>query len=225
MDTVIALALGLVPSLLWLAFFLREDSHPEPRKMITLTYAMGAVSAFVAFFAQYFLNDIVQGIVFELPRLYEENIAPFLSFAFIEEISKFLLVYIVVRKSRYFDEPIDAMIYMITGALGFATVEDVFIALQSGGDVVGTIVLRFIGATLLHALSAGIIGHYWARGIKLGVEGRFVIGGIFVASLVHTLFNILITEFNDFLVYPVVFLILVGFFVLYDFEDLKGFSE
>lgn len=225
MDIVIALALGLAPSLLWLAFFLREDSHPEPRKMIALTYIMGAVSAFVAFFVQYFINDFVQSIVFELPRLYEENIVPFLSFALIEEVAKFSLVYLVVRKSKFFDEPIDAMIYMITGALGFATVEDVFIALQSGGDVVGTIVLRFIGATLLHALSAGIIGHYWARGIKLGVERRFVFGGIVVASLVHTLFNILITEFNNFLIYPVVFLILVGFFVLYDFEDLKGFSE
>lgn len=222
MEILVAIALGLVPSLLWLAFFLKEDVNPEPRRMIAKVFIFGALSALAALLVQLILKMPLESLPFNLPQLIDENLSVFLGFSVIEEVIKFLFVYIAVRKSAHFDEPVDAMIYMITGALGFATAENFFVVFSGGGgDVFSAIVLRFIGATLLHALSSAIVGHHWARGIRFGIERKMVIVGLVLASFSHTLFNYLIFKFNDMLIYPTVFLVLVGFFVIYDFEELK----
>lgn len=222
MNFILPIILGFIPSLIWLFFFLKEDIHPEPKKMIAKAFVFGGLSAFVALFLEKILNDPLNSINISIPRIIEDNLSVFLGFAVVEEVVKFAFVYFAVRKSSYFDEPIDAMIYMVTGALGFATAENLALVItQSDGGVLGLLILRFIGATLLHALSSAIIGHYWARGIKSGLKTRAVIIGLSLASLIHLFFNFLIFKFNDVLIYPITFLILIGLVVLYDFEELK----
>ena len=222
MSVFIALILGFIPSIAWLAFFLKEDTHPEPRKMIARAFLFGGMSALISLGLEMAFNGLLSNVVITLPHLIEENISVFIGFALIEEAVKFVLVYLAVRKSPYFDEPIDAMIYMVTGALGFAMAENFFIAYSGREqDILSLIVLRFIGATLLHALASGIIGHYWARGIKFKMEGKMIVAGVVLATAFHAAFNYLVFKFNDYLVYPTLFLIFVGFFVLYDFEELK----
>jgi len=226
MDIFVALALGFAPSLIWLAFFLKEDIHPEPRRMIAKAYIWGGVSAIATLLIELVANEALRNLVFTLPRLIEDNISVFIGFAVIEEVVKFLFIFLLVRKSPYFDEPIDAMVYMITGALGFAAAENIFLVFSSGGqDIFGVILLRFIGATLLHALSSAIVGHHWARGIKYHIEAKLVIVGLIMASIFHAFFNILVFKLNDALIYPTAFLVLLGFFVLYDFEELKKMEE
>jgi RsiW-degrading membrane proteinase PrsW (M82 family) len=222
MSIFLALILGFTPSLIWLAFFLSEDTHPEPKKMIAKAYILGGISALAALAIQYGLSGVLQQFSFTLPQLTGADISTFTIFAVVEEVVKFFFIYLLVRKSPYFDEPIDAMVYTITGALGFAAAENFFVVLSNGfHGVLGLIVLRFIGATLLHALASGIVGHHWARGIKYHIEGRMIVVGLMMASLFHVVFNLLVWEFNDFLIYPIAFLVLIGFFVLYDFEELK----
>lgn len=222
MNILFALILGLLPGLVWLVFFLREDEHPEPKKMIAGAFVAGGIAAFFALGLEVLASDFLERTIIMLPRIFEQNISMFAGFAIIEEVIKFLLVFVFVRKSKYFDEPIDGMIYMITGALGFATVENVVISFQNGmSDATGLILVRFVGATLLHALASGIIGHYWARGIVFRAEAKFLAAGVLMASLFHTAFNMLVTKFSDYMVYPLAFLALIGFFVLYDFEELK----
>lgn len=227
MQWVIAFILGILPGFVWLVFFLRQDNHPEPKSMIAKVFVAGGVSALMALLLQALTETFFkQTVVFNLPQLLEENIMPYIAFALIEEGVKFLLVYLVVRKSPYFNEPVDAMVYMITGALGFATIENLFLVYSSGvGDVFTLVLLRFVGATLLHALGSGIIGHYWARGIKFRLETKFLVAGIVMATLFHAIFNILVLRFSNYLVYPIAFLVLIGFFVLYDFEELKKLEE
>ncbi len=226
MNILLALLLGFLPSLVWLMFFLKEDIHPEPRKMIAKAFIFGCISAFAALFIQMFIKGYLDQIMINIPRIIEDNLSVFIGFAFIEEIMKFFFIYVAVKKSTYFDEPIDAMIYMITGALGFAMAENFFLAYSNiQSDVVSLIIIRFIGATLLHALASALIGHYWARGIKLGIEKRMVVAGIVLASIFHIIFNYLVFKFSDFLVYPTAFLLMIGFFVLYDFEELKKMDQ
>lgn len=222
MEVFLALALGFAPSLIWLAFFLREDDHPEPRRIIAKAYIWGGISSFAALFFELATNGLLSKLMLTLPRLFEENLSVFLGFAIIEEVVKFGFIYALVRKSPAFDEPVDGMIYMITGALGFAAAENLFLVFSgSQQDIFGVIILRFIGATLLHALSSAIVGHHWARGIKYHMEGRLVFVGLLLASIFHAFFNLLVFKFDDILIYPTAFLVLIGFFVLYDFEELK----
>lgn len=222
MSLMLALTLGFAPGLIWLAFFLKEDVHPEPRKMIARTFILGGLSAFAAYIIEFFTNDFLKGSPIIINGLGGINLSPFLGFALIEEVVKFFFVWKLIHKSPYFDEPIDAMIYMVTGALGFATAENFFLVLSnSSGGAFDVILLRFIGATLLHALSSAVLGYAWAWGIKKKMVTAYVFGGIIFATIFHSVFNLLVYQFNNLLIYPTVFLAAIGFVVLYDFEKLR----
>lgn len=226
MALMIALILGFAPGLIWLAFFLKEDVHPEPRAMIARTFIVGGLSAFIALILEYFTSDFFKGNPVILGFLSNVNLLPFIGFAVIEEVVKFVFVWKLIHKSPYFDEPIDAMIYMVTGALGFATAENFFLMLSnSTGDPFTVILLRFVGATLLHALSSAVIGYMWAWGLKRKVTPFYLGWGIVLATLFHAIFNFLVYQYNSFLIYPTVFLAAIGFVVLYDFEKLRKMEE
>lgn len=255
--------LGLLPSFAWLFFFLREDAHPEPKKLLTFVFLGGIAATFMALAAQLFLSRVVglpelshfgnllhpsSGALpsFSFSPLAIVGFMTAFLFAATEEVAKFLPTYGFLRKKPSFDEPIDAMIYMITAGLGFAFVENVSILLtmETGelGAALGVITIRFVGATLLHALSSAVVGYYWARAIadwkqraaipapshhddfvrgRELTHTRIFFGGLLLASLLHGIFNYLILSYRELLIYPTVFLIVVAFFVFWDFERLK----
>ena len=210
--------LGLLPSFAWLIFFLKEDVHPEPKKMISRVFMAGALITFVAVGLQFLLRNILQSF-----QINEYHLVSFSFFGFIEETLKFLAAYLVVRKSPFFDEPIDAMIYMITAALGFAMVENIAIMfnIKILSEAFSIITLRFVGATLLHALSSGLVGYYWAKGIISNRTKLLVFKGIVFATLLHMVFNYLILSFKETLIYPTIFLIIVALLIFWDFEKIK----
>lgn len=150
----------------------------------------------------------------------------FLTLAAIEETLKFLAAYLVIRKSRFFDEPIDAMIYIIAAALGFAMVENIAVMFgtKQVSEAIGIVVLRFVGATLLHALSSGIVGYYWAKNL-IEKKGGFISKGLVLATLLHGLFNYFIMLFIEAMIYPILFLVIIALFVFWDFEKIKNFAK
>ena len=222
-NTFLALALGLLPSIIWLVFFLQEDRlRPEPRGLIIKVFLIGALMIIPAFLFQKYLGPLMG--IYDRSQY---NFSLFLVFGGIEEILKFLAAYFVVRKKKEFDEPIDAMVYMITAALGFAAVEDISSAL-TGVNQVGefstlpAVTLRFIGATLLHALASGTVGYFWGKAMAKTKHHylKLVLWGIALATLLHATFNYLILKTGP-AGWAILFLIFVAFFIFQDFEKLK----
>ncbi|MBI2514618.1 PrsW family intramembrane metalloprotease [Candidatus Wolfebacteria bacterium] len=218
--------LGLLPSFAWLLFFLKEDLHPEPKKMLAKVFFGGAFITILALTAQNLLR-----IFFNRAGIAPYDFLSFLTFGAIEEAMKFGVAYFIVRKSPFFDEPVDAMIYLITTALGFAMVENIAVLINASAlkEALGVVTLRFVGATLLHALSSAIVGYFWAKSLIKSSESPLkVIGhwslviGLITASLLHGLFNYLIISLEDVVIYPTIFLILIALFVFWDFERLKS---
>jgi protease PrsW len=227
MLTILLVALGMLPSLIWLLFYLREDSeHPEPKTLILYTFIAGALVTLLVLGFQFTAHDwlATQGVA-------TYSFISFLFLAGIEEFFKFFAVYLTVSKRKEFDEPIDAMVYMIVASLGFATVENIGSIFQASAATAGgpgpleTTVLRFVGATLLHTLSSGVVGYYWGKAIaKHGHYGLLVLRGLLTATLLHAVFNYLIIK-SEPLALPLIFLLFVGMFVLSDFEKLKHPKE
>lgn len=234
-DILLAVSIGLLPSAIWLIFFLREDTYKEPKVMILKVFIAGAFISLVAVAFQYASQNILVFLKIE-----KYAFISLLILAALEEILKFLAAYFVVARNKFFDEPIDAMIYMIVAALGFAAMENVFISLNSvfvngwnTNDIFGIVIFRFIGATLLHALSSGIVGYYWAKKFILdnapiitNIEKRdiaedLIMEGIIFASILHAIFNFLIIKFSDILIYPTIFLTIIALFVFWYFEKIK----
>lgn len=203
---VLAIFLGILPSVIWLVFFLQEDRRPEPKRLILTTFFVGGLMALPVVALQFLTQDAL--VFFKLKNI----IVSIAALALIEEVFKFIAAYWVTKENPEFDEPVDAMIYMITAALGFAMVENLFI--MGSSFAFSTIALRFIGATLLHSLASGLLGYYWAT--------SHLSFGLFLAVLVHSFFNYLILQFQStYFLYPSLFLILAAVFVLIDFEKLR----
>ncbi len=180
---------GILPALAWLWFWRREDSaHPEPRRLIALAFLAGMVAV---------------GVVIPLERYAASFLVSttliFAVWSAMEEIIKYVMARLTVLRRREDDEPIDPVIYMVTVALGFAAAENTLFLLSpiSGDSVVQTLMtgnLRFVGATLLHVLSSAVIGACIGVAFYKSRRTRriFLIVGVILASLLHSLFNFLI---------------------------------
>ncbi|MBC7981775.1 PrsW family intramembrane metalloprotease, partial [Candidatus Parcubacteria bacterium] len=104
-----ALIGGLIPSLIWLWFWLHEDNkHSEPRHIILLIFLLGMAGAFISLFFQHVFNWYFNWYTIDITHYKTVN----LIFVIIEEVVKFACAYVVFFRTRLFDEPIDAFLYL-----------------------------------------------------------------------------------------------------------------
>ena len=186
---IILVPVGLLPSLIWLFLYLKKDRHPEPRHLLIETFLMGMIISPLAVIFQWLLTSAA-GL---------GSTGFFLGAALIEELVKLLAVLLIAIRDPEFDEPVDAMIYMIVASLGFAAIENILFLFKSidQGVVFATqvIVLRFIGATLLHALAGAITGYFLAIAWFYREHAKKIIAaGIMLATVFHFSFNLLISN-------------------------------
>jgi len=125
------------------------------------------------------------------------------------------------------------MIFMITAALGFAAVENIASLINSGGVQAAfvsfkgfeVVMLRFLGATLLHSVASGIIGFHWAVGwIRGKLLGTHIVIGILISTILHSVFNYLVLAYGP-ASWALVFVAIIAFFLLVDFEELRSEEE
>lgn len=222
----LAIALGIIPSIIWLIFFDQEDNkHPEAWRNLSFAFILGAFMTFFALAVQLGLNHF-----FIEYHIASKSPLAVGMFATIEELLKFLAVFIMIRTTKYFDEPLDAMIFMVTVALGFAAVENIASLINQAGILSAgltpktfeVLTLRFLGATLLHSLTSAMVGFHWAVGIfTKKLVAWHIFTGLAIASLLHSVFNYLIIRTGP-ASWAITFVIIIAFFVLIDFEKLKA---
>ena len=218
----LALLGGVIPALIWLWFWLREDQKKdEPNAVLFLCFIMGIISIFFVLPVQKFIKEVVSS-----------NELQIILWAGTEEIFKYLAMIVILYKTKYVDEPIDWAIYMITAALGFAAFENALFLLKPiilDQTTVGFITghLRFLGATLLHTVTSGIIGI--AMGLSYYLDDfrkkTYVIMGIIIATTLHSLFNFFIMKNNGSDFFKVFgFLWVVTIIIMLLFEKLRRMS-
>src|SRR3989339_1046418 len=106
------LILAVLPSLIWLFFYLKEDLHPEPKYWLFTIFVLGVALAPLVIFLEMAGNLWGNGALIFI-------IAPL-----VEETAKYGVVHLALNKNPVLDEPVDGMIYVIAAALGFAAIEN-----------------------------------------------------------------------------------------------------
>lgn len=183
---------GILPSLFWLYFWLREDKlKPEPRALIMFSFLFGMIAVIVSLYAEKTVRDFSAGSTMLLVLF-----API-----IEETTKFFAAYFSSLKKRENDEPLDPIIYLITSALGFAALENALFLFSSisENNIATSIAsgsMRFMGATLLHVAASATIGIFISFTFYKNKWYRFfmIIIGLFVATTLHSFFNFFIMK-------------------------------
>lgn len=187
---------GILPALFWLWFWRKEDRlHPEPRRQVALTFLAGMAAVLLVLPLERFAFSLLGKNI---------STSTIILWASAEELFKFIAVYLVAFLSREIDEPIDASIYMITGALGFSALENTLFLWNLVGDELFTqsIItgnMRFLGATLLHIASSAVIGILYGLAFykKSLAKKLLLFTGLAIAILLHTLFNLLIINAGE----------------------------
>jgi len=202
--------LGLLPSVIWLLFYLRKDRHPESNSMVLKVFLWGMMIGPIAILFEF----CTRWLMYPLPLADFLNVLAanakdgylFANVVFaaplVEETLKYAVVKFRVLKNPEFDEPLDAMLYMIIAALGFAAIENLLIIFQQTptelGKAINLTALRFISATFLHALTAGLLGYWLARAIKEPQKKfQLLLRGLVLAILCHTAYNLLVWQIDS----------------------------
>lgn len=238
MTYLLLIPLGLAPSVIWLLFYLRKDAHPESNQMILKIFFYGMLAAVIAALIEIGFSLPLKTFGAKLLETFPLLFFLFYHFiiiALVEEVAKFLVVREKVIKDPEFDEPVDAMLYMIIVALGFAALENILVLfLGKGSPLLGQAlvitIFRFIGATFLHALCSGTLGYFLALSFfETKKRTKLLVKGLVLAIILHGLFNISIIGIEKNLFFSVVFLIILltglALFVSFGFRKLKKIAS
>ncbi len=221
---------GVLPSLIWLFYYLQKDINPEPKRMIIKVFLLGMLATIPALIIQIFLSQMLS----HLPYPIISNLIKwFFVIALTEELSKYLVVRLFVFNSDALDEPLDIMLYMVVAALGFAALENILYLFSpinglSFDTILKTTItisfMRLIGATFLHTLCSALIGYFLVlAALKSKNKIKLTLLGIFLATLLHGLYNFSIITLSAPLnfVIPIMIIIGLAIFIFYDFDEVK----
>lgn len=204
-----ALVGGILPALFWLYYWLQEDKRrPEPVGLIFLTFVFGLLSVPAAIVIEGFIDSLILDNI-PVETLFYTNytaaITGIILFAATEEIVKYIATDRAALHKTANDEPIDVMIYLITAALGFSALENSLyfyntIAANTAHLAIVNTSVRFIGASLLHIASSGILGAFIAFSYykKNYIAKRYLFTGFIFAITLHTIFNSFIIRSEEF---------------------------
>jgi RsiW-degrading membrane proteinase PrsW (M82 family) len=153
-------------AILWLQYFdLKDSLRKEPRRMLLFGFVLGGVAALLAsgaygVLAQFGLPGPTEGAAAQL-GYFLGIVGP------VEEGAKFAVAWAVLFRTRFFDEPIDGLVYAATVAIGFASLEN---ALYAGQVSWPTQLARATTTPLTHSVFSALWG--FGSGRALLVETR-----------------------------------------------------
>ena len=182
------IVMSLVPAILWLAFFYRQDRlEPEPKEMVLEVFILGGLLA--AAIGIPLVNNVFHISTWLFSGFWVNLLGAILVIGFSQEFLKYAAVRFSIYESSEFDERTDGIIYATAAGLGFATVLNISFVVSSGGVNLGMGAVRIILTALAQASFAGITGYFLGRDKLDHKPAWWVPVGISLAAVLNGLFN------------------------------------
>lgn len=202
--------LAALPGLLICVYIYRTDKYEhESRWHVLLAFVLGILTT-------YPIIHIEEWINLHYVRSYDHVgnllLFSFLAVALLEEVFKFLMLVLFLYPRRFFNEPVDGIVYSVIIAMGFATTENILYALEYG---LGTTILRAFTAVPAHAVFAVIMGYYAGKAkFKKVHQNRLLLFGLLLTVSAHGVYDVLIFQriYEGLIVLVVVFIWLALYF-------------
>ncbi|MBE3583120.1 MAG: PrsW family intramembrane metalloprotease [Limnochordaceae bacterium] len=152
-----AAILSLLPALAWLWYFTRQDRHGEPVGRLLLTFAAGAILVWPAVWLESpWRSWATDGSAWQRWGGVLFVVAP------LEENLKLVAAAATTWRRPELDEPVDAVIYLVAAALGFAAAENLLYARAFGLAITPW---RGLFSALAHATFSGVLGVQVGKGL------------------------------------------------------------
>ncbi|MGH2625144.1 MAG: PrsW family intramembrane metalloprotease [Anaerolineales bacterium] len=211
MIPVLAILAAFVPAVLWLWFFYSRDRYErEPKTLIIKLFFWGLLAGPWAAG----LNDLLRGLLGPsiegagkaglIPLAVSLLVIMVVLAALNEETMKYLVTTNSTHANPNFNEVVDGMIYISAAALGFAGGENFFYIIRAyvGGLEDGSAraafgfafghvaIFRALFTSIGHVAWSGITGYFLGQHLIGKRSGRLVLGGIILATILHTAWNL-----------------------------------
>lgn len=184
MSILILFSLALAPTMAIAIFiYLRDKYDREPLRWLLFAFMLGMISLVLPVFFENLIEPI--GIR-ESSDLWRTLVYAFLGVGFSEEIAKFAVLRVFVYKKKYYDEPMDGIVYSVMISMGFASLENVMYVFNSSTPI-QTALVRAFTAVPAHGVFAVILGYYLgkARFTYSFKRTSVLVKGLIAAILFH----------------------------------------
>ena len=160
MNFVTLLMLGFLPAMVLFAFiYFKDRREPEPAGKLLKAFLFGVLSIP--------LTLVLCGVIeFIWPNVYSSGSLigtaydAFATAAIPEEAAKLVMLMLVLRNNKHFNEKLDGIVYAVCVTLGFAAVENVMYLFGDGDDVLFLAVLRGLLSVPTHFLCGVLMGYF-----------------------------------------------------------------
>ena len=135
----ILLFLAVIPVIVICTYIYLKDRNKEPWSLLIKLFVLGISSCFLVL--------MISGVLFEIFPFMNKDTAymtffevmayAFIGVAFIEELCKWLMVYIGSYTNKAYDELYDGIVYSVYVSLGFAFLENLLYVFKNQSIVVG----------------------------------------------------------------------------------------
>ncbi len=161
-QTISIFSMALIPVLLLIIYINRKDKmSPEPVGQLIRAFLLGLLSAPLSF---------AVSVPSEILGLYSHDVVTvadairisFFGAAIPEEAAKLFILWLVVRKNKYFDEKMDGIVYAVCVSMGFAAFENVLYLFGNVEDYMTVGVSRAMTSLPAHFCFGIIMGYYYS---------------------------------------------------------------
>ena len=162
MDTNIIIFTALLPVAILLYYIYRKDKNsPEPTKELIKAFMLGILSIPLSF-----CISIPFGVIGlynnEATNIFDSIRISFFGAAIPEEVAKFFILWMVLRKNPYFDEKMDGIVYAVCVSLGFAAVENIMYLFSNADSFLTVGAVRAIFSVPGHFCFGILMGYYYS---------------------------------------------------------------
>lgn len=162
MENITILLTALLPIAILVYYIYHKDKKsPEPSGQLVKAFLFGILSIPLSF-----CMSVPLGLIGAYPTE-ATSILGCISTAFFgaaipEEIAKFCMLWLLLRKNRYFDEKMDGIVYAVCVSLGFAALENIMYLFSNAESYLSVGIARAIFAVPGHFCFGILMGYYYS---------------------------------------------------------------
>lgn len=162
MNGVLVLIAALLPVAVLIFYIYRKDRLcPEPAGQLIKAFFFGVASAPLSF---------CLSVPFGMLGLYPEVSdsvwgaisTSFFGAAIPEELAKLFMLWLLLRKNRYFDEKMDGIVYAVCVSLGFAALENIIYLISNYENYLAVGISRALFSIPGHFAFGVLMGYYYS---------------------------------------------------------------
>ena len=162
MNNYIILLTALLPVVILVYYiYYKDKKSPEPTGQLVKAFLWGILSVPLSLCISIPLG-LIGVYPTEATSILGSVSAALFGAAIPEEIAKFIMLWLLLRKNPYFDEKMDGIVYAVCVSLGFAALENIMYLFSNAESYLSVGIVRAIFAIPGHFCFGILMGYYYS---------------------------------------------------------------